>query len=413
MSLPWEQMPVSLTGRALAWGCESWMGSDENAGVSRYLKRLCRLIYQIVVGAVVAPLGVLYHLAQALRYALSSLGAPATELKGERAYEHLKAAGLDFWGIGGCFLNHNYYSRPLTATVIFISSSSVRVGERIHTASAHREVYDNLAVDRGTASPSWPTHALAFSLSNYPFHVLYAVKLFLSKRGEPSFALNDHAVLHEVRSSAWKGAYEISGTLFSRKRFDPLCREEVLSSKGSATPAYKFPWIALAYGITALALISLASFFIYRGWIKKLESALWHRRWPPYLIAAGVVLYFPTRNAYINNRGAAEKEAAHRDPAGAAYWYSQATQRGYTPALRSWGLWKIVNGEAQKGLRMLFLAVVNGDEEAMEDIRELIDINQEIPLPPIKGAERVATPPPLKPNYPGIAGRLLDPILSR
>lgn len=126
------EVPMSISGQALLFGATSNILNPINKGqgpfqkiVGKPLRMLARLIYQIAIALIIAPLGAIYHFGSALgNWVVSRILEEERGTYAAFAWEHLKASGNELFftlAAGGIF-----WINPKNSVSEFLSSSLVK-----------------------------------------------------------------------------------------------------------------------------------------------------------------------------------------------------------------------------------------------------------------------------------------------
>jgi hypothetical protein len=318
------------------------------------MKILARLIYQLVV-CILAPLGILYHFAQALKYKLQG--------KVELGWEHCKAAYYDLY----CIIAPNmFFLFPAESAASLCSDSLVRLKDSHNRNGMDRGLE---LTGAGSYPKEWAFHQYSFASFEYRYSALVQLSL------EKGLGCADARVLREIQQRAWsclpKDHYFVYRPLTEVRRpyIAPSTRPV------DAQDEYTFPWASVAMLILGLGLVAIgimSKFYLPSKVVGAIGCAV-------YVFMGIHIAYFGFQTAYRDNRGYAELSAGSKRHS--EYWYSKALQRGYEPAQRAYGFFLLMQHHTKEGMDWIHAAAANGDQVALGDLEVLIRPNFVPPLP--------------------------------
>lgn len=221
MVLDPSSMPTSFTGQALLWAAQTHILNPPNNNqgpvqrfVGKPLRAIARLIYQIAVGILIAPLGVLYHIGAAITYKVMSIRTPEGDLKERKsaiAWEHFKAAMNDILGFP--LARTPFFLDPKRSVSAYFSSTEVKVDNPIRNPNYSQENYEILKKvmeERKIEippSPSYETYKGSFQQNLYRQDELVLRSLGLREMTSFTHRLDDEGVLWLSDLAAWQGTY--------------------------------------------------------------------------------------------------------------------------------------------------------------------------------------------------------------
>jgi hypothetical protein len=388
--LRFDQMPESFTGQAIYYAAKNpylnpalplphpdyrWIINEK----SRLLLRI-GFAFGSAFGA--APLGILYHSSSALIYqAFACKGSPSDrERRIALAFEHYKATISDCVGTIGGFTSF-FGPDTYRGGEIFFSNSDVYVPNQDETVALHPYSRGGFFPDRSMGIKAYRL----FGCQNYQYNNLkwHSLRFFL--RNGPLAALNHKEILLEAR---WWRSISIPAFGPERMSLIPKNRSYVHLQKDMKTMVSdKTPWIA-----TALRVLGLFVFLTihYHAVVFRRPSFIIPVE---YLAGLFIFVYLLTMAKRITDKSKnealslAKRCVVEGEVRKGLHWYLKAAENGFTPAQRVCGLGLLTTlgfhqsiatmdeeevTRVDEGLKWLHEAASAGDEDAREDLFELI-----------------------------------------
>lgn len=350
----YSEMPVSFSSQAMYSAVHnSYLNTNSKTSwCVKGVKWTGHVAYSVAVGILLAPAGVVYHAAKAVKFNIYSFcQATDDECLHHRnlAWEHMKASAFDIAGIYYCLITAIFTLDPTkkAAEIALELSSECVVKVDDHVDKASDWIKNSLIFPSAyPENASWGVHVYNFRVCQaYRYSDLINHANILKGFYGETLALSDVSVLKSIHIETAK---------VRRVRYavlDPQAMDIKLDGKYTpkTTPNYQIPWRSIAYAVASVALIALTGLilvFVIKKFPAQLINAtcLW---FIPIALAVISAIAIKSRDEYIANRGKAELDCFYangdKNYKEALFWLRRACLRNYPVAQRIYALSMMAN----------------------------------------------------------------------